>query len=274
LRADLDIYLQANDWDSRLQKELPAIDRIIELHRGKGKLRILDVGCGPGIHLHALAKRYPQHDFSGIDIDAVRIEHARAAAANEHLPISFVTGDFTEHAFLPRATYDIIFSIGNSIALVWGCGNVGAVIEQVSGLLESGGYFLFQIQNNEKPKRGYTTSRSMKLDNGEDCFTAKRYEPDLDLHVMRVEFLTFTRHPGDVKHAVQVEAYSWHLIPRGDIEALLGRHGFTRVEAWADYSGAPFEPATSDDLVVLAKKALGESMLCDGKGMRVPSRLR
>ncbi|MBN2153529.1 MAG: class I SAM-dependent methyltransferase, partial [Candidatus Lokiarchaeota archaeon] len=136
MNNDLEFYLKVNDWDERLRVELPAIDRVIALQRGKGVLRILDVGCGPGLHLHALAREHPQHQFDGIDIDGARIEHARAAAAKDGLQITYVAGDFMEHASLPRGSYDIIFSTGNSIALVWGCSNPGAVIERVSRLLD------------------------------------------------------------------------------------------------------------------------------------------
>jgi SAM-dependent methyltransferase len=270
VNADLEFFLNANDWNERLQVELPAIDRVVELQRGKGALRILDVGCGPGLHLQALARKYPRHQLDGIDIDAARVEHARAAAARDALPITYVAGDFMEHAPLPHASYDIIYAIGNSIALIWGCGNVGAVIEKVSSLLEPGGYFLFQIQNNNNPKTGFTTSKVVTLDGGVECFTAKRYEPDRDLRVMRIEFITFTRRPGTTRFEAAVEPYSWHLIPWAEIAALLECHGLGRAEAWGDYAGTPFEPASSADLIVLAKKALGESVLCDGKGMRVP----
>ncbi len=270
MNADLELYLNTNDWDERMRVELPAIDRVIDLQRGKGALRILDVGCGPGLHLHALASKYPRHQLDGIDLDPARVEHARTAATKDGLPITYVAGDFMERASLPHATYDIIYSIGNSIALIWGCGNVSAVIEKVSRLLEPGGYFLFQIQNNDNPRTGYTTSKIIALNSGEEYFTAKRYEPDRDLRVMRVELVKFTRRPGEARYETAVEPYSWHLIPWVEITALLERHGFTRVDAWGDYAGTPFDPASSVDLVVLAKKDIGASVLCDGKGMCVP----
>ncbi len=118
VNTDLDLYLNANDWNERLRVELPAIDRVVELQRGKGALRILDVGCGPGLHLQALAKRYPKHLLDGIDIDASRVAYARAAAERDGLPITYVAGDFMEHAPFPRPSYDIVYAIGNSIATV------------------------------------------------------------------------------------------------------------------------------------------------------------
>lgn len=269
---DLELYLAAIDWDDRLRQEIPAIDRVIELQRGKGQLCILDVGCGHGIHLHALARMHPCHVFDGIDVDAARAAHARAMARDAGLPVTIVEGDFMERAAFPHAPYDIIYAIGNSIALVWGCGNVDAVIEKVASLLAPGGYFFFQIQNNDHPRTGMTTSRVVTLASGEERFTAKRYEPDHDLHAMRVDFITFTRHPGAPRFDASVTPYSWHLISWNEITRLLKAHEFTRVDAWADYASTPFDPASSTDVITLAKKNLGESMLCDGKGMRLAGR--
>jgi len=269
VNADIELYMKMNDWDDRLRVELPAIERVIERQRGKGALRVLDVGCGPGIHLHALASKYPRHQFDGIDLDAARVEHARAEAAKDGLPITYVASDFMGHAALPHASYDVIYSIGNSLALIWSCSNVSAVIEKIARLLEPGGYFLFQIQNNDNPKAGYSVSRVFALEGGGDCFTAKRYEPDRELRVMRAELIKFTRRPGEIRYEPAVEPFCWHLIPWAEIAALLGQHGFTSVDARGDYADTLFNPASSTDLVVLAKKALGTSVLCDGKGMRV-----
>ncbi|MEX2684502.1 MAG: class I SAM-dependent methyltransferase [Candidatus Sigynarchaeota archaeon] len=270
MNVDLELYMNINDWDERLRIELPAIERAIELQRGKGVLRVLDVGCGPGIHLHALASKYPRHQFVGIDLDATRVEHARAAAAKDGLSIDYVVGDFMEYAPLPLASYDVIYSIGNSLALIWGCGNVGAVIEKVSGLLEPGGYFLFQIQNNDNPKSGYTVSKIFKLDDGTEYFTAKRYEPDREKRMMHAELVKFIRRPGAARYETAVEPFYWQLIPWAEIAALMTSYGFISVDARGDYASTPFSPSSSADLVVLAKKALGASVLCDGKGMRVP----
>nr|MDO8114583.1 methyltransferase domain-containing protein [Candidatus Sigynarchaeota archaeon] len=271
--GDADIFLRINDWSERLAEELPALENVIRLHAGKGKLQILDLGCGTGQHLQVLAKNHPEHAFFGLDKDADRVKRARASATREGLAITFVEGDFPvwlgQHAG-ELGKYDIIYAIGNSIALIWDTGGVDATIAAISSMLAPGGYLYFQIQNNEHPKRGYAASRVVQLDNDVEAFTVKHYMPDTTHRAMIVEFLTFRRGPGDLKYGIEAESYGWPLVPLADIKASLARHGFARVEAWSDHARGPFDPATSNDLVVLAKKGLGESILCDGKGMRVP----
>lgn len=275
MHGDAEIFIQTNEWSDRLAKEIPRLSAIIDQQRGKGRLRVLDLGCGTGQHLRALASAYPNHEFFGLDIDATRIAIAREMAERDGLQITHVIGDFPEYRQQEPDIgdqFDVIYAIGNSIALMWGCGNQGAVIERIADMLEPGGLFLFQIQNNENPKRGYTTSKVAVLENGDEVFTTKRYQPDESLDAMLVEFLTFQRAPNDLKFSVKVDTYSWRLIPYKDIHAMLQQNGFTRVDAWSDYAMSPFDPATSDDLVVLAKKKLGAQILCDGKGMHLPER--
>jgi SAM-dependent methyltransferase len=69
------------------------------------RMRLLDVGCGPGTVTVGLAKHVAPGEVIGIDHDAVHIEMARALATNEGLTnVRFETGDalhlpFGDHSF-------------------------------------------------------------------------------------------------------------------------------------------------------------------------------
>ncbi|MHA1475666.1 MAG: hypothetical protein ACTSQ5_10820 [Promethearchaeota archaeon] len=65
---NIEIYLKIIDWDKRLQREIPVLKEIINSitsNKSKKPLKILDIGCGPGIHLLELAKSYPAIHFGG-----------------------------------------------------------------------------------------------------------------------------------------------------------------------------------------------------------------
>lgn len=76
---NIEIYLKIIDWDKWLQREIPVLEEIlnsIRSNKPKKSLKILDIGCGPGIHLLELAKKYPDHNFYGIDHDSDMIQYA------------------------------------------------------------------------------------------------------------------------------------------------------------------------------------------------------
>lgn len=55
----------------------PVARALIEHYALKGKVSVLDVGCGKGFLLHEIAKLLPEARVAGFDVSAYAIEHAR-----------------------------------------------------------------------------------------------------------------------------------------------------------------------------------------------------
>ncbi len=68
--------------------------------------RLLDVGFGHGDMLRAIARRFPQGELVGIDLNP-RSERAARAATPAALPIRYLTGDYAE---LASERWDLIVS--------------------------------------------------------------------------------------------------------------------------------------------------------------------
>jgi 2-polyprenyl-3-methyl-5-hydroxy-6-metoxy-1,4-benzoquinol methylase len=88
----------------RLRRVLPAT-------RGSYR-RILDAGCGPGVFTMELAKRHPEAQVVGVDIDQEAIERAsrivrRAGISN----CRFERGDVTRLPY--REEFDLVVSVDN-----------------------------------------------------------------------------------------------------------------------------------------------------------------
>ncbi len=80
-------YLR-NAFTKGTDQEVEFLVGALELEPGA---RVLDVGCGPGRHSLALARR--GIDVVGIDRSAAFLDLARAAAEAEHLDVEFVETD-------------------------------------------------------------------------------------------------------------------------------------------------------------------------------------
>jgi SAM-dependent methyltransferase len=80
-------YLR-NAFTRGTEQEVAFLVGALGLERGQ---RVLDVGCGPGRHSLALARR--GLDVTGVDLSPEFVELARSAAAVEELAAAFTVGD-------------------------------------------------------------------------------------------------------------------------------------------------------------------------------------
>ena len=88
----------------RLRRVLPAT---WGAHR-----RILDAGCGPGVFTMELAKRHPDAEVVGIDIEESAVEKAAEIARRAGLTnCRFEVGDVTAFGF--REEFDLVLSVDN-----------------------------------------------------------------------------------------------------------------------------------------------------------------
>ena len=104
---------------------------------------IQDLGCGPGGYVDTIANK--GYEAVGIDSSTQMIEHAKAACRGSFCPLSFTEIHQLEGQF------HCIFCIGNSLSYLPN-DLLGALLNDVNGLLRDDGYFLLQVVNWEKFK--------------------------------------------------------------------------------------------------------------------------
>jgi SAM-dependent methyltransferase len=83
-------------WRETLRRILP-----------EGKLRILDIGCGPGVFTQVCTEL--GHDVTGMDFSERMIATARSLAEDRGLACTFIYGD-AEQPPLPPASFDVVLS--------------------------------------------------------------------------------------------------------------------------------------------------------------------
>ena len=71
--------------------------------------RFLDLGCGPGGWVRAVASEFPHVQVTGIDISQLMIEYARVQALEQQLGnVTFDVGNVREPLDFPDNTFDLI----------------------------------------------------------------------------------------------------------------------------------------------------------------------
>ena len=94
----------ANGLRIRLRRVLPATD---------GSYRkILDAGCGSGVFSYELAKRHPQAQVTGVELEPDLVARANEIARRAHLAnLHFEQGDVTKLDF--EDEFDLVLSVDN-----------------------------------------------------------------------------------------------------------------------------------------------------------------
>ncbi len=115
-----------------------------------GPLHILDIGCGPGLYCHDLARR--GHRATGLDIAPAALEHARDIAEGTGLDCRFLAVDLEDlPADLPER---VTGAYGPADAVTWWFGDFHGfsaarapeIIGPLAACLRPGGLFVLEYQ--------------------------------------------------------------------------------------------------------------------------------
>jgi 2-polyprenyl-3-methyl-5-hydroxy-6-metoxy-1,4-benzoquinol methylase len=101
---------QSGPWArlALVQRVIPALDGVEE--RLRAGARVVEVGCGGGLALLAMARAYPASRFEGVDLSRFAIEHAEQAAAESGLDnVRFRVGRGEELA--PDGASDLVMTM-------------------------------------------------------------------------------------------------------------------------------------------------------------------
>jgi SAM-dependent methyltransferase len=71
--------------------------------------RILDLGCGIGVHAQAIAREFPQAEYHGVDVAAGLLKFGHLLAEERGVPIHFHQRDAAQTGF-PAASFDLVLS--------------------------------------------------------------------------------------------------------------------------------------------------------------------
>lgn len=243
-------YRRMVAWPQRLQREAPLLREVL----GRApEASVLDLGCGTGEHSRFFAEAGAR--VVGLDRSESMIEKA----ADSPLPpnLTFVLGDIVEVTEVTVATYGLAISLGNTLVNITEDDGLAKSLRGLNESLCNGGLFLLQILNYERiiaQKIRHLPLNFREGEEGEVVFLR------LMEHVGngRIRFcptsLAYRPHDDPPVKVVQsrvVEVRGWK---REEMTTQLEGAGFQIESLWGDMEQGPYDPATSSDLVILARK--------------------
>jgi len=232
-------YENSVNWNKRLKTELPYLEAVISRHP---KTKILDAGCGVGMHTSALSAR--GHDVTGIDSDPAMIAFAKNSFGN--ISERFIHCPIGEISSMLGVKYSVIYMLGNTLPIsAWH--NDEAVFSDLRNSLVPGGSIIFQMLNFSRIKRLGELYLSLRTGNSE-----KGVFHHLRSYLYRagnIEMLSSYVYPeGDgFKRSDGVIRFSD--LSYGRLEKLLDSAGFRMTSINSGYGGEVFDENLSDNLV-------------------------
>ncbi|HVR96848.1 MAG TPA: class I SAM-dependent methyltransferase [Thermoanaerobaculia bacterium] len=219
------------------ERVLPQILALAGRERGA----VLDLSCGPGRHAVPLARR--GFGVTGVDSTPFLLDKARELAGQEGVEVELVLEDMRR--FVRPAAFDLALNLTVSFGYFEDPAENLRVLENVYASLRPGGVFVLEVSGKEVTARGYHDTGSW---GGPDKgYVVQRRRIIDDWSRMEVEWVFAL--PGTTRF---LTTRHW-LYSGQELKALLAGAGFTRVDLYGSFAGAPYG-SEAETLIAVAVK--------------------
>jgi len=222
----LNIHLNPDiDLGSRKKSTLEkTANWILDTQKEKGKLNIIDLGCGPGLYTEIFAKA--GHNVTGIDISKNSIEYGKKSAENKKLDITYLNTSYLE-AGLESDNYDLVVLIYTDLGVLTPTERE-SLLEMIFRILKKGGKFIFdvikdrEIEKKTSPKIWETSEAGFWKETPylalSESFLYKKEKVILFQHTII-----------DVEEKMETYRFWTHFFSQTDICEILNAHNFSDI---------------------------------------------
>jgi SAM-dependent methyltransferase len=245
-----DFYDALINWPARLSREIPFL---IARFGPPGRLGLLDAGCGTG--RHAVAMTQQGYRVTGVDPEAAMLRTARRLAAEQHTRPRFRQTTFERIGPVAPGPYDGIYCLGNALAATGSEKAAANAIRQFTRSLRPGGRLVLQVINftavlREANHGGYARGPQTATIGGRECLSMKVFGYD-GRHVQLTRLNLWQ--DGERWKTDVSQARLFPVIPAWLAKQIRGA-GLRIIARLGSYSGEPFNPRDSGDLIVVANR--------------------
>jgi glycine/sarcosine N-methyltransferase len=246
LSSDYDRFV---NWQGRLSIELPFIlDKLQEIN---AKF-ILDAATGTGMHAIALAQRGLK--ASGADISRGMIERAVTNASSAGVYVRFeIAGFGTMAQIFGQHSFEALLCLGNSLPHLLSLPALSAALVDFALCLKPGGLLLLQNRNFDAVMAHHDRWMEPQAhsEGGAEWIFQRFYDFDPD-GLLTFNMVTLKR-LDQGQWSQQVNTSRLRPLLKDELISSLAEAGFVSLTSYGDMTGAPFDPESSPNLVVLAR---------------------
>jgi glycine/sarcosine N-methyltransferase len=245
LSSDYDRFV---NWQGRLALELPFI---LEQLKSVNARDVLDAACGTGMHAIALAQR--GYRMAGSDLSRGMIERAQVNTISAAVQVRFEIAGFGALAnTFGRDAFDALLCLGNSLPHLLTPAELASSLADFASCLRPGGQLLIQNRNFDAVMahhERWMEPQSHQQDDMEWIFQ-RFYDFDPD-GLLTFNMVTLKRE-GQGNWNQQVVTSRLRPLIHAEIVDALSAAGFLTITSFGNMAGAPFDPASSGNLVLTA----------------------
>lgn len=244
------------NWKERLAYEMPFIEQQInELANGtQTNLDILDTAAGTGMHAIALAAG--GHRVSAADLFPQMTEIGTENARQSNVQVTFRTAGLGDMASVfGMGKFDLLLCLGNSLPHLTSARELTEALQDFAASLRPGGMVLIQNRNFDlvvRAQQRWMEPQVYEQDDNEWIF--QRFYDFLPGGLIRFNIVTLKR---EKDAAWQTGINSTLLRPQFHNELVQGlsKAGFRDIHAYGNMQGEAFQPETSGNLILTARKS-------------------
>lgn len=223
----LDVHLNGDiDLASRKKSTIErTANWILETQKGKGKLSILDLGCGPGLYAEIFAEN--GHDVTGVDMSKTSIAHAQKSAKNKGLNVNYIHANYLEISMEPDQ-YDLVILIYTDMGVLLP-GERETLLKMIFRVLKKGGTCIFDVLKDKEMEKRISPKT---WEAGKSGFWKE--SPYLALSESflypKEKVVLFQHHIVDTSGKIETYRFWTHFFSKIDIAKMLEPHNFTDIQ--------------------------------------------
>jgi len=222
----LDVHLNPEiDLASRKKSTIEKTAHwILDTQKEKGKLNILDLGCGPGLYTEIFAEK--GHSVTGIDISKNSIEYARKSAEDKKLEITYLNINYLE-ADLESDNYDLVVMIFTDFGVLSPTERE-RLLKTIYRVLKKGGTFIFDVLKDREIALK-TSPKTWEVSNNGFWKESPYLALSESFLYQEEKVILFQHIIIDTEENIETYRFWTHFFSQNDVSKMLDTHNFVDI---------------------------------------------